>query len=136
MATEIETQVPTILIVDDVLDSLVMISLTLQSMGFRVLTSENGRNAIEVARLARPDLILMDGSLPRVDGFDATRRIRRFGHAGHLPIVFVSGHAEAAFLALAREAGCDEYLVKPCGMVQLGGVLEKYLSHNAPAFAI
>jgi CheY-like chemotaxis protein len=86
---------------------------------------------VQLAASAGPDLILMDGSLPRVDGFDATRQIRRFGR---VPIVFISGHAEARFLAQARQAGCDEYLVKPIDLDRLEEIIQKYTSKKARAF--
>jgi CheY-like chemotaxis protein len=78
----------------------------------------------------------MDGSLPRVDGFDATRRIRSFLNSGDVPIIFVSGHAEPSFIALALEAGCDEYLVKPLDLNQLGTVLQKYLGSRAQVLTL
>ena len=127
---------PLILVADDDDDTRFLFRTMLEIRGYRVIEAADGEESVRLAESARPDLILMDGSLPRMDGFDATRRIRRFGHVGRVPIVFVSGHAEAPFLALACEAGCDEYMVKPFSLSQLVGVLEKYLGHNARAFAI
>jgi two-component system, cell cycle response regulator DivK len=129
-------QPPLVLVADDDADTRFLFRTMLEIRGCSVIEAADGAEVVHLAESARPDLILMDGSLPRVDGLDATRRIRRFAHVGRVPIVFVSGHAEPAFLALAREAGCDEYLVKPCGLDQLGGVLEKYLGPRARAFAI
>ena len=77
--------------------------------------------------------ILMDGSLPRLSGLDATRQIRGSADIGKVPIVFISGHAGNAFIASAREAGCDEYLVKPLQLAQLERVLEKYQVTRAGA---
>ncbi|MCA1636139.1 MAG: response regulator [Acidobacteria bacterium] len=125
-----------ILVADDDDDTRFLFRTMLVIRGYRVIEAADGEETVRLAERARPDLILMDGSLPRMDGFDATRQIRELGHAGRVPIVFVSGHAEAAFLARALEAGCDEYLVKPLGVGQLGDVLEKYLGHHARAFAI
>ncbi|MBA2340725.1 MAG: response regulator [Pyrinomonadaceae bacterium] len=119
MTTEIEKQVPTILIVDDVLDSLVMISLTLQSMGFRVLTAENGRNAIEVARLACPDLILMDIHMPELDGLAATRRLREQTELQKIPVVALTAFSTEGFQKAAFDAGLDGYLTKPVDFERL-----------------
>jgi len=74
------THASTVLVVDDISDNLVLLSLWLQGRGYRVLTADNGERAIETAALARPDLIIMDIHMPELDGFGATRRIRQ--HAG------------------------------------------------------
>jgi DNA-binding response OmpR family regulator len=126
---------PLVLITDDHEDTRLMLSVVLKMRGYAVIEAADGEQAVRLAESAGPDLILMDGSLPLVDGLAATRRIRRAGRAGRVPIVFVSGHAEPAYRVVAVEAGCDEYLVKPLDMEQLGGVLEKYLGRNARAFA-
>jgi len=119
---------PVILVADDDEDTRVMFRTMLQLQGYRVIEAPNGETTVQIAESARPDLILMDGSLPGLDGFDATRRIRALSR---VPIVFVSGHAETRFVARAREAGCDEYLVKPIDLDQLGEVIKKYTSKNA-----
>ncbi|MCA1555925.1 MAG: response regulator [Acidobacteria bacterium] len=127
---------PLVLVAEDHDDTRLMFRTMLEIQGYRVIEAADGEQAVHLAESARPDLILIDGRLPRLDGFAATRRIRELGHVGRVPIVFVSGHAEPAFLSLAREAGCDEYFVKPFSLNQLGGLLEKYLGHHAQAFAI
>lgn len=127
---------PLVLVTDDDENTRSLFTTMLEISGYSVIEAEDGEQAVRLAESAQPDLILMDGRLPRLDGFAATRRIRELGRAGRVPIVFVSGHAEPAFHALAREAGCDEYLVKPFSLNQLGDLLEKYLGHRARAFAI
>ncbi len=126
---------PLVLITDDHEDTRLLLSIVLEMRGCAVIEAADGEQAVRLAESAGPDLILMDGSLPRVDGLAATRRIRRMGRMGRVPIVFVSGHAEPAYRVVALEAGCDEFLVKPLDMRQLGGVLEKYLGREARAFA-
>jgi CheY-like chemotaxis protein len=126
---------PLVLVTDDHEDTRFLLSTILESRGYAVIEAVDGEEAVRLAESAGPDLILMDAGLPRVDGIAATRRIRRMGQTGRVPIVFVSGHAEPAFRVVAREAGCDEYLVKPLDMKQLRGVLEKYLGRNAPGIA-
>jgi two-component system cell cycle response regulator DivK len=127
---------PLVLVAEDDDDTRLLFRTMLEIRGCSVIEAADGEQAVSLAESARPELILMDGSLPRVDGCEATRRIRQSEHSGRVPVVFISGHAEANFLARAREAGCDEYLVKPPDSGQLGGVLEKYLGHKARAFAI
>jgi len=104
--------------------------------GYCVVEAADGEETVSAAESARPDLILMDGSLPRLSGLEAARQIRQSAHIGHVPIVFISGHAGAAFIALAREAGCDEYLVKPLDLSQLEDVLEKYCVQDLQPVAV
>ena len=127
---------PLVLVTDDHEDTRFLLSTILERRGCAVVEAVDGEEAVRLAESAGPDLILMDASLPRVDGLAATRRIRQSGRTGRVPIIFVSGRAEPAFRIVARAAGCDEYLVKPLDMAQLGGVLEKYLGRRAQGFAI
>lgn len=121
---------PLVLVADDHEDMRLLFRTVLEARGYSVIEAADGEEIVRTAESARPDLILMDGSLPRLSGVDATRRIRRSAHIGHVPIVFISGHAGLSSLALAREAGCDEYLVKPFDLVQLENVLEKYCGNR------
>jgi two-component system cell cycle response regulator DivK len=127
---------PLVLVADDDPDTRLLFRTVLEIRGYCVTEAADGEEIVRAAESARPDLILMDGSLPRQSGFDAARQIRRFRHLGGVPIVFISGHAGRTFIALAREAGCDEYLVKPFDLAQLEDVLEKYCGNNARAVAI
>src|SRR5437868_6180592 len=127
---------PLVLVADDDPDTRLLFRTVLEIRGYCVIEAADGEETVGAAERARPDLILMDGSLPRLSGLEAARQIRRSGHIGNAPIVFISGHAGAAFIALAREAGCDEYLVKPFGLALLEDVLEKYCFNNARAVAM
>jgi CheY-like chemotaxis protein len=127
---------PLVLVADDDPDTRLLFRTVLEIRGYCVTEAADGEEIVRAAESARPDLILMDGSLPRQSGFDAARQIRRFGHMDGVPIVFISGHAGRTFIALAREAGCDEYLVKPFDLAQLEDVLEKYCGNNVRAVAI
>jgi CheY-like chemotaxis protein len=100
-----------------------------------VIEAADGEDAVQLAEQDCPDLILMDGSLPRLDGLSATRRIRQLSDCGHVPILFISGHTESSFQAQAQTAGCNEYLVKPLDPDQLSRVLEKYLGQQRAAGA-
>jgi two-component system, cell cycle response regulator DivK len=126
---------PLVLVADDHEDTRLLFRTVLEVRGYGVIEAADGEETVQAAESARPDLILMDGSLPRMSGLDAARQIRRSGHVGHVPIVFISGHAGAAFIARAREAGCDEYLVKPFDLTELDDVLKRYCG-NARALAI
>ena len=127
---------PLVLVADDDADIRFLFRTVLEMRGYCVIEAADGEETVSAAESARPDLILMDGSLPRLSGLEAARQIRRSGHIGHVPIVCISGHGGAVFIALAREVGCDEYLVKPVDLFQLGDVLEKYCVQNRLAVAI
>ena len=80
----------TILVAEDQNDNLVLVSLWLQNLGYLVLTAANGESAVEVAKIARPNLILMDISMPVMDGLEATRAIRQTPEISDLPIIFLT----------------------------------------------
>ena len=122
---------PVILVADDHEDTRAMFRTMLQSQGYRVIEAADGEKTVQLAESARPDLILMDVTLPGIDGFDATRRIREFGR---MPIVFVSGLDGSRFLAQAQQAGCNEYLVKPINLGQLEEIVKKYTYKSGRAF--
>jgi CheY-like chemotaxis protein len=116
-----------VLVVDDHEDTRFMHRYVLESLGYSVLEAGDGEEAVAVAERERPDLILMDAVLPRLDGLSATRRIRENPSLPRVPVLFLSGRAEPSFRASALEAGCDDYLVKPVTLKALGQAIEKYL---------
>ena len=117
----------TILVVDDVADNLILISLALQNQGFRVLTAQSGEDAIKVAQIGRPDLILMDIAMPDVDGLAATRRIRRIPELQRLPIIALTAFETLGFRQAAYEAGFDGYLTKPIDFNKLNNLINVFL---------
>lgn len=119
----------TILVVDDVADNLVLISLSLQTNGYHVLTANNGEEAIKIASLARPDLILMDIAMPELDGLSAMRRIRTLPELQHVPVVALTAFSTSGFRQAAYEAGFDGYLTKPLDFDRLHSLV-KMLLHD------
>jgi CheY-like chemotaxis protein len=119
----------TVLVVDDMPDNLILISLSLQSNGYRVLTASNGEEAIRVASLARPDLILMDIAMPEVDGLSAVRRIRLLPELKHVHVVALTAFSTDGFRKAAYEAGFDAYLTKPLDFDRLNSLI-KMLLHD------
>ena len=113
----------TVLVVDDLADNLILISLSLQSNGFRVVTASNGEEAIKVASVARPDLILMDIAMPEVDGLAAVRRIRTLPELKHVPVVALTAFNTNGFRQAAYEAGFDAYLTKPVDFDRLNSLI-------------
>jgi two-component system, cell cycle response regulator DivK len=103
-----------ILVVDDYQDAREMYAEYLQFSGFRVAEAKNGNEAVAQARSLQPDLILMDLSLPGMDGWEATRVLKADEATKHIPIVALTGHALAGASEGARKAGCDSFVTKPC----------------------
>jgi two-component system cell cycle response regulator DivK len=118
---------PLVLIVEDHEDTRFLLRTLLERRGMRVLEAEDGVAGVHAAEEFRPDLILMDWSLPRMDGLAATRLIREHPRSGHIPIVFLSGHTVPEWQMAAREAGCCEYMIKPLNFAQLDRVLRKHV---------
>jgi len=109
-----EQHQPLILVVDDYQDAREMYAEYLQFSGFRVAEARNGNEAVDQAFALKPDLILMDLSLPGMDGWEATRRLKADDRTKHIPIVALTGHALAGASEGAKKAGCDSFVTKPC----------------------
>ena len=107
-------KLPLILVVDDYQDASEMYAEYLQFSGFRVAEAKNGNEAVEKAFALKPDLILMDLSLPGMDGWEATRRLKADEATKHIPVVALTGHALAGASEGAKKAGCDSFVTKPC----------------------
>jgi len=116
---------PLVLVVEDFEDNRFMMRRLLEMSGYRVVEAVNGNQAVEAAAREQPDIILMDLSLPLLDGLAATRRIREQQNARRVPIVAVSAHDSADFHAEALAAGCNEYVTKPIDFDQLVQLLER-----------
>src|ERR1051325_8980302 len=118
---------PTVMVVEDFEDNRFMMRRLLEMSGYRVLEAVNGEEAVELAHRERPQLILMDLSLPQLDGLAATRRIRQYPDMKDVPIVAVSAHDTADFHADALAAGCNDYVTKPIDFDQLEALLSRLL---------
>jgi two-component system cell cycle response regulator DivK len=118
---------PLVLIVDDVQDNRTIYVLFLKFSGFRIAEAENGAEALHKAATLLPDVIVMDLSLPVMDGWEATRRLKRDPRTRPIPVVALTGHALPEHARTAREAGCDLVITKPCLPDQLLDALRKIL---------
>ena len=105
---------PLILVVDDFLDNRQMYAEYLAFSGLRVEEAENGHEALEKAFAMLPDLIVMDLSLPGIDGWEATRRLKADPRTKRIPVIALTGHALAGHSKGAMDAGCDAFITKPC----------------------
>jgi CheY-like chemotaxis protein len=121
---------PKVLLVEDTEDIRQMMRKLLELSGFQVVEATNGREAVEVAARVRPQIILMDLSLPFIDGIAATRQIRSLPGMSEVPIVAVSAHDTADFHSDARAAGCNVYITKPINYPELEAVVNGLLSKN------
>jgi len=109
-----KSQSPLVLVVEDYQDAREMYAAYLQFSGYRVAEAANGLEALDKTRELMPDIILMDLALPKMDGWEATRRLKADDRTKHIPIVALTGHALAGHAEGARQAGCDAFVTKPC----------------------
>lgn len=116
---------PKILLVEDSEDNRLMMKRLLEMSGYDVWEAVNGEQAVQKAKNLNPDLILMDLSLPRIDGLAATRLIRAMPPLKRVPIVVVSAHDTSDFHAEALASGCNEYVTKPIDFGQLELLLKR-----------
>ena len=116
-----------ILIVEDVALNTELLRQLLED-DYELLTAENGAQGVETALREHPDLILMDMSLPVMDGWEATRQLKQGEATRHIPVIGLSAHAMSGDAVRAREVGCDDYLTKPLDDQLLLTALNRWLS--------
>ncbi|MBN2549516.1 MAG: response regulator transcription factor [Anaerolineales bacterium] len=121
--------VPRILVVDDEQAVLDLLVYNLNKAHYEVLTAANGRQALELARQAEPDLILLDLMLPEVDGLDVCREIR---HASKVPIIMITARGEEIDRVVGLELGADDYICKPFSMRELMARIKAVLRRAQP----
>jgi len=119
---------PRVLLVEDTEDNRQMMRKLLEMSGFQVVEATNGREAVEVAQRVKPQIILMDLSLPFIDGLAATRQIRSLPELSDVPIVAVSAHDTADFHSHALDAGCNAYITKPINFPELEETVNSLLA--------
>jgi two-component system, cell cycle response regulator DivK len=117
----------TVLLVEDTEDNRFMMRRLLEMTGYRVVEAMNGEEAVKLARTESPSLILMDLSLPVIDGLAATRLIRKLPDLKSTPIIAVSAHDTSDFQSEAIEAGCNTYVTKPIDFAELEELIAKLL---------
>jgi len=117
-----------ILVVDDSADNVALISLYLQQQGYRVVTASNGEDAINVAAQMIPNLILMDISMPTLDGLGATRRIRELENLREIPVIAVTAFGTEGFQRAAYDVGVSGYLTKPIDLDRMNLLIARLLS--------
>lgn len=116
-----------ILVVEDDMDNRTIVSEILNIQGYQVSIGANGQEALVLIQKERPDLIVMDMSMPVMSGWDLAKRLKADQNTSPIPIVAFTAHAMAGDEAKARAAGCDDYVSKPCAPKDLVAVIRKWL---------
>jgi CheY-like chemotaxis protein len=117
----------TVLIVEDYDDTRSLMRFLLEDLHYEVEEASNGQEAVQKVKYNFPDLILMDMSMPVMDGLTATKIIRKFDGAARLPIIAVTAFGKS-YYRQAIEAGCDDLINKPVDLTVLKSILDQYLS--------
>ncbi|HKV49780.1 MAG TPA: response regulator [Gemmatimonadaceae bacterium] len=120
----------TVLLVEDNEDNRIVYSTILQHFGYRVMEAFNGEEGIAKARTEQPDLILMDISIPVIDGWEATQVLKRDPTTRRIPIIALTAHALASDREKAMEVGCDSYLAKPCEPKTVVSEVERFIGRG------
>jgi two-component system, cell cycle response regulator DivK len=118
---------PKILLVEDNEMNRDMLSRRLQRKGYEVVLALDGQSGVEMSQTQAPDLVLMDMSLPVLDGWEATRRLKTDASTRHIPIIALTAHAMSSDREKALEAGCDDYDTKPVELPRLLAKIEALL---------
>jgi CheY-like chemotaxis protein len=121
-----------ILLVEDHPDNAAVYRTILEHYGYRVLVASDGSEGVRLAEQEQPDLILMDISLPAIDGCEATRQIKAAERTRHIPVVAVTAHSLPDFRDRARRAGCDGFLVKPVAPRTVAREVSRHLGTPNP----
>ena len=116
-----------ILVVEDNPDNMTLIVDVLTSLNYEVIQATDGQRGVELVDEQRPDLVLMDLSLPKMDGWTATRKIKAEDDLRLIPIIALTAHAMVGDRERAIEAGCDDYVSKPINIQELDAKLKKFL---------
>jgi CheY-like chemotaxis protein len=125
-----------ILLVEDNYRNRNMLSRRLERRNYEVVIALDGESGLALAASEAPDLILMDMSLPILDGWEATRRLKADAATQHIPVIALTAHAMSSDRDKALEAGCDDYDTKPIELPRLLEKMEALLGGNAPSAGV
>jgi CheY-like chemotaxis protein len=120
----------TVLLVEDNEDNRIVYSTILRHFGYRVMEALNGEEGIATARSEKPDLILMDISIPIIDGWEATQVLKHDPETRQIPIIALTAHALASDRERAMQVGCDGYLAKPCEPRAVVAEVQRFLGQT------
>ncbi len=117
-----------ILIVEDEPRNLTLLRDLLQVSGYKTIEATDGKQGVELAKASKPDLILMDGQMPKMDGLEATRILKADATTSNIPVLALTSYAMKGDKERILEAGCDGYLAKPIDIKELLKIVAEYLS--------
>jgi two-component system cell cycle response regulator DivK len=120
-----------VLIIEDNIDNYELVRFLLERSGCDTIWARSGREGIEMARSGHPDLILMDLTLPEMDGWTATERLKSNPQTKHIPVIALTAHTLPGDRKRALEAGCDDYLSKPMDIILFNQIIEQTLMKAA-----
>lgn len=123
----------TVMVVEDFQDSREVIATALRLQGYEVTEAASGAEALERVKRSRPDLVIMDLTLPGLDGLSTVYRLREIDSMCDVPIVACTAHSPALHLSAARAVGCDEYVTKPVDLATLVGAVARLLEEGRPS---
>jgi two-component system, cell cycle response regulator DivK len=121
----------TVLIVEDNEDNRIVYATILEHRGYQVLQAENGEEGVRLARLRMPDIVLMDISVPVLDGWRATAILKADQRTASIPVIALTAHALAEDRETAQRVGCDGYLSKPCEPRTVLAEVERFIGGPA-----
>jgi CheY-like chemotaxis protein len=127
---------PLVLVVDDLADNREIYAAYLEFEGYRVAHAVDGHEALAKATALRPDAVVMDLSLPGIDGWEVTRRLRQEEATREVPIIALSGHTRPEYLQNATDAGCDAFLAKPCLPETVADEIRRALGRSKTSFKL
>lgn len=123
-----EARKKTVLVVDDSKTALMMTQMILsRNTSYEVITAQDGQEALQTAQTAKPDLVLMDVVMPRLNGFEACKQMREQAGTREIPIILVTTRSEESYTEAGFQSGCNDYITKPINSLELIELLKGYL---------
>ena len=126
----VEREQPVVLAADDDEDILELIAFRLEHSGYTVLQARDGEEALDLARTSRPDLAVLDVMMPKLDGFEVTRRLREDDSTTRMPIILLTARTQEADVQRGFDAGADDYIRKPFSPQELGARVQAILGRR------
>jgi DNA-binding response OmpR family regulator len=126
----VERERPVVLAADDDEDVLELIAFRLEHSGYTVLQARDGQEALDLARTSRPDLAVLDVMMPKIDGFEVTRRLRADDSTTRMPIILLTARTQEADVQRGFDAGADDYIRKPFSPQELRARVQAILGRH------